>query len=70
MPQYATRKGQPLKQKVNEAYGRSDAIGERGMPQYATMNKQKCKMPPNYYTLKYAHLSCNEKVQPQISNVK
>ena len=31
MSQYATRKGQPLNQKVNEAYGRSDALEEWGV---------------------------------------
>ena len=30
IPQYATREGQQLDRKVNEAYGRSDALGERG----------------------------------------
>ena len=40
------------------------------MPQYAIMNKQRCKMPPNHCTLKYAHPSCNENVQPQMGNAK
>ena len=32
MPQYATRGGQQLDRKVNEACGRSNALGEWGMP--------------------------------------
>ena len=39
MPQYAARGDQQLDQKMNEAYGRSDAFGEVGMPQYAIENK-------------------------------
>ena len=70
MPQYATQGSQQLDQKVNETYGRSNAHGEGGMPQYIMMNRQRCKMPQNYYTLRYAHPSCNENVQPQISNAK
>ena len=34
MPQYVTHRGQQLDQKVNETCGRSDALGEGGMPQY------------------------------------
>ena len=57
-------------EKVNETCGRSNALGERGMPQYAMMDRQRCKMPQNYCTLKYAHPSCNENVQPQMGNAK
>ena len=32
MPQYLTRRGEQLDQKVNEAYGRFDALGERVCP--------------------------------------
>ena len=70
MPQYVSHKGQQLGRKVNETWGRSDALGEGGMPQYAMANKQICKMPPNHCTLKYAHPSCNENVQPQIGKAK
>ena len=70
MPQYATRKGQQLDQKVNETYGRSDDPMEGGMPQYVTVNKLSCEMTQNYYTLKYAQSSCNENVQPRIGNAK
>ena len=41
-----------------------------GMPQYVMMNRQRCKMPQNYCTLRYAHPSCNENIQPWISNAK
>ena len=63
-------RGQQLDQGVNEACGRPDALVEGGMPQYAMANKQICKMPPNHCTMKYAHPSCNENVQPQIGNAK
>ena len=45
-------------------------LGNGDMPQYAMTNKQRCKMPPNHYTLKYAHPLCNENVQPQMGNAK
>ena len=70
MPQYDNSKGSTTRSKVSEAYVRLDALGEGGMPQYAMMNRQRCKMPQNYCTLKYAHPSCNENVQPQIGNAK
>ena len=41
-----------------------------GMPQYMTVNKLKYEMSQNYYTLKYAHPSCNENGQPQMGNTK
>ena len=43
---------------------------KEGMPQYVMMNRQRCKMPQNYCTLRYAHPSCNENAQPQIGNAK
>ena len=70
MPQYDNSKGSTTRSKVSEAYGRPDALGEGGMPQYTMMNRQRCKMPQNYCTLKYIHPSCNENVQPQIGKAK
>ena len=45
---------------------RSDGFREGSTLQYVMVNKLKYEMPQNYYTLKYAHPSCNEYVQPQM----
>ena len=37
MPRYATRGSQQLDRKVNEACGRSDALGEGDMPLYDSL---------------------------------
>ena len=67
MPQYATCRGQPLDQKVNESLLKDLVLLEKEcMPQYVTVNELRYKMPQNYYALKYAHPSCNEYVQPQM----
>ena len=42
-----THEDRQLGQKVNEAYGRLDALGEGGMPQYVTVNKLNYEMPQN-----------------------
>ena len=70
MPQYATQGSQQLDQKVNETYGRSDDPREGGYAQYMTMNKLGYTMSQNYCAIKYAQSSCNENVQPYISNAK
>ena len=49
---------------------RSNAFREGSTLLYVMVNKLKYEMPQNYYTLKYAHSSCNENVQPQIGNAK
>ena len=49
---------------------RSDGFREGSTLQYVMVNKLKYEMPQNYYTLKYAHPSCNENVQPQMGNAK
>ena len=40
--QYVTCGGEQLEQKVNKACGKPNALGERGMPQHVTGNKQIC----------------------------
>ena len=45
-------------------------LGNGGMPQYVTVNRLGYTMSQNYHALKYAHMSCNENVQPQIGNAK
>ena len=65
-----THKNRQLGQKIMKLVKDPMILGKRGMPQYATMNKQRYKMPQNYCTLKYVHPSCNENFQPQIGNAK
>ena len=65
MPQYATCRGQPLDQKVNESLLKDLVLLEKEcMPQYVTVNEQRYKMPQNYYALKYAHPLCDKNAQP------
>ena len=62
--------GSTTRSKVNETYGRSDNPREWGYAPVCDDEQTKMQNASKLLYLKYTHPSCNENVQPQISNAK